>query len=50
MVRVTIRNLKGLTKGPRPYIINVDGKAESNARTRMEARQEQLRIRRKYSK
>jgi len=49
MVRVTIRNLKGLTKGPRPYIINVDGKAASNAKTMREARSEQLRIRKKYS-
>ena len=49
MVRITILNTKGRTKGPRPYIINVDGKAASNARTKKEALEEQRRLRKKYS-
>lgn len=48
MVRVTIRNLTGRTKGPRPYIINVNGKPASNAKTKAEALKEQKRIRKIY--
>ena len=48
MVRVTLEDGRKKYKGPNKWIVNVDGKAAANARTKVEALKELKRLRVKY--
>lgn len=50
MVRVTLFDGRKTYKGPNKWIVNVDGKAAANARTKAEALKDVRRLRAKYKK
>jgi len=50
MARVTLFDGRKVYKGPNKWIVNVDGKAAANARTKVEALKDVKRLRAKYSK
>jgi len=48
MVRVTLQDGRKIFKGPNKWVVNVDGKAAANARTKKEALEDLKRLRKKH--
>ena len=48
MARVTLEDGRKRYKGPNKWIVNVDGKAAANARTKTEALEDLKRLRKKH--